>query len=274
MTVSILRNGLALLLLASTGCSSGSGAGSSSGGGSSSGESSSSGGNGGNTPITLPGGGQVPVLSCGSETIDDAVGLWEVVASNTTDVTGIGSIVVKQNQLLVESNGKLFTLQSLSSSTVSWTGERGTGTEIAVAKRTPSDFDMGVLPLRVGGISSFGETGDRRLQLTVDDGEIVVEASRARLPAEFGYDFSGTARATRTERRLSAFGRLGGVWQIVGVDGSDAMTVVIEGATFTVIVTGNAKRFPKKDSWLTLRVCEDGAVGKTSLGVDIAAVRR
>lgn len=214
------------------------------------------------------------MLTCGSETVDSAIGVWDVVASNTSEITGIGWIVIKDNQILIESNGRTFTYQSLGSSTISWTEGRGSGTEVALAKRTPSDFDMGALPLRLGGTWAFGENGARRLQLTVADGEVVAKATNAGLPVEFGSVVNGTARGTRTERRSSAFGRLGGVWQILGVDGSKAMDVVIDGATFTVIVTGDTKDFGKRDSWFTLRVCDDGAVGKTSLGVDVAAVRR
>lgn len=188
-------------------------------------------------------------------------------------MTGIGLIVIKDNQILVDSNGGTFTYQSLGSSTVSWT--QGRGTEAAVAKRTPSDLDLGVLPLRLGGAWEFGGgSSRRRLQLTVADGEVVAEATHVILPSDFGAGVHGTIRGTRTEPRSSAFGRLGGVWQVVGVDGSDAMTVVVDGATFTVIVARDTKDFGKKDSWLTLRVCNDGAVGKTSLGVDLAAVRR
>jgi len=262
-----------LLFFASNGCSSGSGAGSSSGGGSSNGGSSSSGGSSSGAPITLPGGEQLPTLTCGSETVDSVIGTWDVVASNTREVTGIGLIVIKDNQILVDANDRTFTYQSLGSSTVSWTQRNST--KAAVAKRTPSDLDLGALPLRLGGTWDFGGASSRRrLQLTVADGEVVAEAKSVVLPPDFGAGLHGVARGTRTESRSSAFGRLGGVWQIVGVDGSDAMTVVVDGATFTVIVTRETKDFGKKDSWLTLRVCNDGAVGKTSLGVDVAAVRR
>lgn len=263
-----------LLFFASNGCSSGSGAGSSSGGGSSNGSSSSSGGSSSGAPITLPGGGQVPMLTCGSETVDSAIGTWDVVASNTSEVIGIGLIVIKDNQVRVESSGRTFSYQALGGSTISWKEGPSSVTQAEVAKRTPSDLDLGVLPLRLGGTWSFGEGGRRRLQLTVADGDVVAEATSAVLPSDFGGGLNGTIRGTRTEPRTSAFGRLGGVWKVVGVDGADVMTVVVDGATFTVFVTGEARDFGKRDSWLTLRVCNDGAVGKTSLGVDVAAVRR
>lgn len=262
-----------LLFFASNGCSSGSGAGSSSGG-SSNGGSSSSGGSSSGSPITLPGGGLVPALTCGSETVDNAIGTWEVVASDTSQVNGIGLIVIKENQVLVEASGRKFAYQSIGGSTISWKAGPSSVTQAEAAKRIPSDLDLGVLPLRLGGTWSFGEGGGRRLQLTVADGDVVAEATSAILPSDFGGGLDGTIRGTRTEARPSAFGRLGGVWTVVGVDGADVMTVVVDGATFTVIITGEARDFGKRDSWLTLRVCNDGAVGKTSLGVDVAAVRR
>ena len=72
--------------------------------------------------------------------------------------------------------------------------------------------------------------------------------------------------------KSSVFGALGGKWHFTGA-GRGALDATLSGNVFTAVVSGDSG-VAGNDAWLTVNLCNGGAAGKASNGLEIAATRR
>ncbi len=76
-------------------------------------------------------------------------------------------------------------------------------------------------------------------------------------------------RRIRQQKLASVFGELGGVWHLTSA-GSGTVDATISGNVFTAVVNGDGGAVGRS-GWVTVKVCNGGAAGKTSSGLELAA---
>ena len=237
------------------------------GGGTSAGASSGAPGD----PVPLPGGGTVPFVSCGDESVATASGTWDVISSGGSRQ---GSAVIKIDNssfVFTQGNTSLSFTVSGTSMALTWGDSRNDLVPIAVTHGGAS-VDTGVLPLAVGGQWTFASntSGGENCTASLAENSLNATCDKVRTP-QFG-KLQGSVIGLRQQQKASVFGALGGVWHFTGA-GTGTVDATISGNTFTAVVNGDTGP-AGRSGWATVKICNGTAAGKTSGGFELAATRR
>lgn len=213
-------------------------------------------------------GGTIPTLSCGDENVTSIAGAWNVVSSQAGQQQGTSTLTIDANTFSFASDGKSLTFK-VSGGTMSlvW-NDSGRQTPITAA-RTASPLDTGLLSLSLGGQWTFSSTTDPESCTASVGGNAFKATCNDVRGTPFG-QLMGTVDAQHTKQTSSIFGALGGDWHLSGAGGS--VDVAINGNTFTAVV--NDGGVVGGGGWLTVKVCNGMAVGKSRDGFEFAATRQ
>ncbi|MDB4938535.1 MAG: hypothetical protein JWP87_5507 [Labilithrix sp.] len=227
-----------------------------------------SGGTSGN-PGVLPDGTALPAISCGDENVTSASGTWDVVASGGKSGQGTAVLTIDSTSFIVKSSGKTLAFTTNGTTmTLQWT-DASRQTPIAVT-HTSKPVDTGLLPLPVGGQWSFQGQGSESCTASLSENALNTTCSDVR-STPFGR-LDGTVVGIRQQAASSVFGQLGGTWHLTGA-GTGSVDATISGNTFTAVVNGNGGPVGSS-AWLTMKVCNGAAAGKSSSGLELAATRQ
>lgn len=226
-------------------------------------------GSGTETRVTLPDGTVVPSVACGDENVTSASGTWNVVASGGTSGQGTAVLTIDGTSFVVSSSGKTLSFTAAAGAmTLQWS-DGARQSPIAVT-HTGNPVDTGLLPLAVGGQWTFkGETTES-CSASLSANAFNATCNKVR-STPFG-SLEGTAIGIRQRKLASVFGELGGVWHLTGAS-SASVDVTISGNVFTAVVDGNGGPVGRS-GWITMKLCNGAAAGKTSSRVELAATRR
>ena len=83
----------------------------------------------------------------------------------------------------------------------------------------------------------------------------------------------GSFVGIRQQEKSSVFGALGGLWHLTSAEGSGSVDATISGNVLTAVVNPPAGSTGKSE-WVTVKLCNGTAAGKSSDGIEIAATRR
>jgi hypothetical protein len=224
---------------------------------------------GGGPPVPLPDGGTVPPLSCGDENVTSIAGTWNILNSESGQLQNTQVITITASTFSFATNDRSLTFTANSGTmTLVWS-EPGKQTPITTT-RTASPLDTGALPLSVGGAWDFVSTtttGGERCTASVGNAfNVTCNDSSTRAGSALGH-----VVGQRSQQLGSIFGALGGVWHLAG-DGTGSVDVTIRGNSFTAVV--NEGQFLGGAGWITMKVCNGIAVGKTRDGHEFAATRQ
>jgi hypothetical protein len=258
----ILRSSIVLALLACTGAC----------GGSTTNADNTDGGGGANADgggVTLPDGGTVPTLSCGDENVTSIAGTWDIIGSQFGQQKSSAVITITASSFSFASNGESLAFAvNGGTMTLVWS-KSGKQTPIT-ATHTVSALDTGVLPLPVGGQWGFASTTDGESCTASLGGNGFNATCNDVRSTPFG-TLKGTLVAQHPQQGGSIFGALGGVWHLTG-EGSGSVDATIRGNTFTAVV--NDSGLVGAAGWVTVKVCNGMAAGKTADGFEFAATRQ
>lgn len=221
-------------------------------------------------PVKLPDGTTVPAVVCGDENVSNVSGTWDVVSSGGRSHQGTASITISPNSFEISSERTLLAFsRSGGRMSLQWT-DRNSSSPIAVTHGETS-VNTGLLPLSVGGAWTF--TGDSAESCTAS---VAANTFNSTCDNVHGTPFGrldGTVVGIRQKQHPSLFGELGGTWHLTG-EGSASVDVIISGSTFTAVVNGENRGPLGGAGWVTIKVCNGAAAGKTSNGIELAATRR
>jgi hypothetical protein len=219
-------------------------------------------------PVTLPDGTTVPTVACGDEAVTSASGTWDVVASGGTSGQGTAVITIDATSFVFTSSGRTLSFAvNGGAMTLQWTETGRTAAPITVT-HSGNPVDTGLLPLAVGGQWTFaGETVEScSSSLTAN----AFNTTCSKVSSPLGR-LEGTVIGIRQQQHASVFGELGGRWHLTG-NGTGSVDATISGNTFTAVVNGSTG-IVGRSGWVTVKVCNGAAAGKTSSGVELAATR-
>jgi len=219
---------------------------------------------------TLPDGGTLPAVSCGGEPLGSIAGSWDVIGSRAGSDQSTAALHIDATSFSFAANGSSLTFTvSGSTMTLVW---RSKSKEVPInVMQTASPLDVGALPLAVGGQWTFRSTEDAE-SCTSSVGANGFNATCNDVRSTPFGTLNGTVVGQRRVKLASIFGELGGSWHLAG-NGSGGVDATIVGSTFTAVVS-DAGRPLGRDSWVTVKVCEGTAAGKTSDGYEFAATRQ
>jgi hypothetical protein len=230
------------------------------------------GGVGPSGPAVLPDGTPLPVVSCGDENVSTASGTWDVVASGGRSGQGTAVLTIDSNSFAVKSGGKTLAFTTDGASmTLQWTDlSAGRQTPISVT-HTAKALDTGLLPLALGGQWAFaGQQGYETCTSSLSEAAFNTTCNQVR-STPFGR-LEGTVIGIRQQKAASLFGELGGTWHLTGA-GTGSVDATISGNTFTAVVNGDGGPVGRS-GWVTMKICNGAAAGKTSSGLELAATRQ
>jgi hypothetical protein len=251
---------LACLVFVSLGCGGGSTSGSSGGGAGTSGPGTA-------VPVTLPDGTTVPTVACGEENVSTASGTWDAVASGTS-AAGAANLTIDASSFVVQSSGRTLAFHTNGTTmTLQWTDAAPNRQSAIAVTHGGAAVDTGLLPVAVGGQWTFKGQGSESCSASLSATAFNATCSQVRTP-QFGR-LEGTVVGIRQQKLASVFGELGGVWHLTSA-GSATVDATISGNVFTAVVNGDGG--PVGGSgWVTVKVCNGAAAGKTSSGLELAA---
>ena len=223
-------------------------------------------------PVPLPGGGTVPTVACGDESVASASGTWDVISSGGSG-GGKSAVIKIDNGSFVFTQGmtSLSFTASGTAMTLAWQDTGKDQVPIAVT-HSGTPVDTGLLPLGVGGQWTFASntSGGENCTASLTDTSLNTTCTKVRTP-QFGR-LDGTVIGLRQQQKASVFGALGGVWHFTG-KGDGTVDATISGNTFTAVVNGDSGP-AGRTGWVTVKICNGTAAGKTSGGFELAATRR
>jgi hypothetical protein len=263
-----VRSLVAVLAVASTlGCG---------GGSSNGGTGAADGGGGGLTgagsgtaiPVILPDGSTAPTVACGDENVSTASGSWDVVASGGASGTAAANLTIDASSFVVQSSGKTLAFRTNGTTmTLQWTDTHANRQSAIAVTQAGTALDTGLLPLAVGGKWTFDGQGTESCSAALSATAFNATCSQVGTP-QFG-ELKGTVVGIRQQKLASLFGELGGVWHFTS-KGTASVDATISGNVFTAVVNGDGG--PVGGSgWVTVKICNGAAAGKTSSGVELAA---
>ena len=222
-------------------------------------------------PVALPGGGTVPTVSCGDENVASASGTWNALVSGGGNDGQSSATITIDNGSFVFTQGSKSLAFSVSGASMTLTWSDGSRQAPISVTHRGDPVNTGLLPLEVGGQWSFASAaGDQSCTATFAANSLNATCNGVR-STPFG-TLSGSVVGLRQRTSGSVFGELGGVWHFTG-GGTGTVDATISGNVFTAVVNGNSG-LVGKTGWVTVKVCNGTAAGKTSGGAEIAATRR
>lgn len=224
-------------------------------------------GSGAAVPVTLPDGTTVPTVACGDESVSTASGSWDVVASGTS-AAGSANLTIDASSFVVQSSARTLAFRSNGTTmTLQWI-DTGANRQSAIAvTHTGAAVETGLLPVAVGGDWTFRGQGSESCSAALTATAFNATCSQVRTP-QFGR-LEGTVVGIRRQKLASVFGELGGVWHLTSA-GSATVDATISGNVFTAVVNGDGGAVGRS-GWVTVKVCNGAAAGKTSSGLELAA---
>ncbi|CAN5925753.1 hypothetical protein BH11MYX4_BH11MYX4_29940 [soil metagenome] len=253
---------LALLLCACGGSSTGVGGGGGGGGSATPGPS---------EPVRLPDGAVVPTALCGDESAVSAAGTWDAVISGSHGSEGSAAITIDASSFVFASGSSTlaFTVGG-AGMTLTWKDGTKDLAPVGVT-RAASAVDTGILPLGLGGQWTFASDTSGAAPCTASFTGNGFNASCPKVSTPLGR-IDGSLVGIRQQEKSSVFGALGGVWHLTA-GGSGSIDVTISGNVLTAVGNRPAGSTGASD-WITVKLCNGTAAGKTSDGLEIAATRR
>ena len=220
--------------------------------------------------VTLPDGGTVPTVKCGDENVSSISGTWDVLGSRAGGEQSAAVVTLDKSSFSFAASGRSLTYAvSGATMTLVWRDEK----EVPITvTHTDGALALGLFPLPVGGKWAFSSTSGGE-SCTSSLGPNGFDATCNVRSTPFGR-LEGTVIGQRQQTLSSVFGDLGGVWHLAG-KGNGSVVATIAGNTFTAVSTGSGGGpLGNSDSWVTVKVCNGTASGKTSDGFEFAATRQ
>ena len=219
--------------------------------------------------VTLPDGGTVPTLSCGDENVKSIAGTWNIIGSRSGQQQSTASLTIDASTFSFATEGRSLTF-TVNGGTMTLVWSDGSRRTPITTTRTSGAVDTGLLPLSLGGQWTFSSTIDAE-SCTASLGDNGFNATCNGVHSTPFGTLRGTVVGVRNQPSSSIFGALGGVWHLAG-DGQGSVDATIRGNTFTAVV--NDGGLVGGAGWVTVKVCNGMAVGKTGDGFEFAATRQ
>lgn len=223
--------------------------------------------------VTLPDGGRVPGVSCGDETVSSVAGTWDIIGSWAGEGQSTALLTIDQNSFSFAMAGKSadFTVSG-ATMTLVWKG--GSGPIPISVTHVGAAVATGMLPLSVGGQWMFTNTSVSDSEdCTASLGTDAFSATCNDVHSTSLKMLDGSIVGQRQRQLTSLFGELGGVWHFTG-SGGGSLDATVSGNTFTAVFDGGDNPSGDAGGWVTVKVCNGAASGKSSDGFEFAGTRR
>lgn len=221
-------------------------------------------------PVRLPDGSVVANVSCGDESAVSASGTWDVAVGDSHGTDGSATITIDGGSFVFKTKDQILSFTTAGAAmTLTWKDGAKDLVPIGVT-RAASAVDTGIMPLALGGQWTFASNTSGGEQCTASYTGNGFNASCSKASTPGGGTLDGTVVGIRQQEKASVFGALGGVWHLTG-EGSGVLDVTISGNVFTAV---SSRTSSTRSDWVTVKMCNGVAAGRTSEGSEIAATRR
>ena len=220
-------------------------------------------------PVRLPNGDVVTNVSCGDESSVSASGTWDVAVGDSHGTDGNATITIDSGSFVFKTGDQILSFTTSGNAmTLTWKDGAKDLVPIGVT-RAASAVDTGIMPLALGGQWTFASNTSGGEQCTASYTGNGFNASCAKVSMPGGGSINGSVVGIRQQEKASVFGALGGVWHLTG-EGSEAIDVTVSGNVFTAV---SSRASSTRSDWVTVKMCNGVAAGRTSDGSEIAATR-
>jgi hypothetical protein len=174
----------------------------------------------------------------------DLTGTWDLTATSPGSAPSTGTLTISTNSLTIAIGSDTLSYASAEQAdgaatlTTTWTAPETNGPSEITTQRTPLAFDLGIIPLSLGGLWQFTGVEDPTQSCRAAASSETLSATctgNVQWPDFLGSGLEGSATysAVRMTAMDSQFGQLGGTWQVAQDQDTGGCTVTFQGSTFS-----------------------------------------